>query len=197
MKLADSASGNRRQLRIAASFRICAALLLALGLGMAGGVARASTITFTYNGAGSPDFDPGAMAAGSGFFTIDDSNDPAGIGDLSNFSFSLSVAYGGYTDTYTYGLSDLTSFQANFTGGALTDLALTTDHQPAAYNWNEGFNVTDLGAGDAYTDDGDGDQVSIGTVTVGESSTPEPTSLALIASGLLGLAAARRRRTAR
>jgi hypothetical protein len=193
IEIIDSASLSCWPSLIAMSFRIPMALLLLLGIGMCGGVARADTTYFSYSGSGSPSFDPGAVATGSGFFVTDDSNDPAGLGDLADFSFSLSLTYGGDTDIYNYGLADLVSFQATFADATLTDLTLTTDYQPPVYNWFEAFNVTGLGTDEAYTDDGDFDEPSIGTVTIDESSVPDPAALALVASGLLGLVAARRR----
>lgn len=156
------------------SLRISTALLFVLGMISAAGIASAGTVTFTYSGAGSPAFDPGGTATGSGSFTTDDANNPAGIGDLASFSFSLSVTYNGYTDTYTYALGDLVSFQADFVVGTLTDLTLTTDYKPAVYNYFEAFDVTGLGAGQAYTDDGDMDQPSIGSITLAPIATPEP-----------------------
>lgn len=181
--------------RLAARLRRGALLVLAAGILLCASAAYGEDISFTYTGSGDPNFDPGAVATGSGMFTTNDSNNPAGIGDLSSFSFALSVTYGGYTDTYNYGLSDLTAFQADFTGSALTDLTLTTDHLPATYNWNEAFNIDGLGAGQSYTDDGDGDNISIGGVALEQPvATPEPSSWLLLASGMLfGLALGWRR----
>jgi MYXO-CTERM domain-containing protein len=173
-------------MRIAAS-----ALLFALGMGISGGVARAAVINFSYSGGGVGNFI--AIASGSGSFTTDNSN-PATINDLSSFVFTLSVTDGdGDTDTLTYGLGDLQSFSATFSGGTVTGLSLTTDYQDGWYYPDEAFTVTDLGVGGANSFNGDTGPITVGTITANESSTPEPAPLALIPLGLLGLAAVRRR----
>lgn len=150
--------------------------------------AGATTIDFSYSGVGDPVFDSDGVASGSGSFTTDDSNNPAGIADLSSFTFSFSLTSGGFTDHYTYGLADLVTFQATLAGGSLTGLTLTTDYQPAIYLWFEAFNVSGLGANQAFSDDGDGDHPSTGALTVNQSSAPEPSTLLLTACALLGLA---------
>jgi hypothetical protein len=152
------------------------------------GAAGATSISFSYNGVGDPGFDPDGVASGSGSFTTDDSNNPAGIADLSSFTFSFSLTSGGFTDNYTYGLADLVTFQANFSGATLTGLTLTTDYQPAIFLWFEAFNVTGLGANQAFSDDGDGDDPSTGTLAVNQSAAPEPGTLGLMAGGLMGFA---------
>jgi hypothetical protein len=177
------------------SFRSSAALLV-FALGVAVATAKADTVSFTYSGVGDSNFDPDGIASGTGSFTTADSNNPAGIGDLSAFSFNLSVTIGGLADNYSYGLGDLTDFEATFTNGTLTDLSLTTDTQPATYNYFTFLDVSGLGSDQAFTSDGDGDTTSYGAISLTQSqpTAPEPGPFTLTASGLTALFVIFRRR---
>jgi hypothetical protein len=158
--------------------------------------AKAGTFDFSYSGTG--------PATGPGSFTTSDSNDPAGIGDLSAFTFTITENDGtvGQNDTFTWGLGDLIAFDASYSGGTLTALSFTTCNTysclaPGNYTPNQYFEVTDLGAGDAGTFNPDIGQITVGTVTFQPAGpvVPEPSSFALLGLGLATILIFRSRRT--
>jgi hypothetical protein len=157
--------------------------------------AKAGTFDFTYSGTG--------PTTGSGSFTTNDSNDPAGIGDLSAFTLSITENDGtpGQNDIFTWGLGDLTAFDASYIGNTLTALSFTTCNTysclaPGNYTPNQYFEVTDLGVGDAGTFNPDIGQITVGTVTFQPASSvvPEPSSFALLGLGVASFLIFRSRR---
>ena len=181
-------------------FLLTACLIAALTLSVP---ARAATYSFTYKGSGAP-FGSAVTdtASGAGSFTITDGVNPATLNDVSGFDFKLSVTYPTQanatagTDTFHYGLADVTAFGASFSGGTVTSLDLATVVTSAQLNWSETFMVGSLDVGAAFTADGDADIISAGTVTVADSSLPEPMSLPIVALGLSALGLLLHRRVA-
>jgi len=161
-------------------FRFCRVLLMA---GVTIGASSASVIDFAYSGTGDGGY-AGFSGTGTGSFATNVTDGTAGVGDLSSFNFALSVTDGTNTDHYNYGLGDLTAFHATFSSGLLTGLSLTTDTQPATYNYDLSFEVSGLGANQADTTNGDGDP-TIGVITLQDFSVPEPGTLTLAAGACL------------
>jgi hypothetical protein len=164
------------------------ALLLAVGFTAP---AQAVTVNFSYTGAGDPFNDPGATATATGSFTTDSTG-----ATLSAFNLTLTLAYGGYSDTFSYALADVLTFDAIYSGSTVTGLSFSTDTQAATYNWGEALFVTGVGTGGGTTNNFDLGNTSEGntTATVVSSPVPEPASMLLLGCGALGLLAARRRR---
>ena len=75
-------------------------------------------VSFSYNGSG--EFTTGETALGSGAFTVNGSS-------LTAFSFTDTLTYNGQTETYVYGLSNVSSAAISAGDTNLTNLVLTVD----------------------------------------------------------------------
>ncbi|MGD0829895.1 MAG: PEP-CTERM sorting domain-containing protein [Terracidiphilus sp.] len=161
--------------------------------------AMADTVDFTYTGVDSGlDFTDGATGTGS--FTVDGSD------NLTAFSLTINQICSAdncgaplQSDTITWGLSDIQSFSATFSGDTLTALSLMTDTQPTFWTPYSFFQVTDLGAGDSSTGDSDIGPLTVGSLTIDANpvATPEPSSFVLLALGLSAALFVRQRGLAR
>jgi hypothetical protein len=173
-------------------------LLLTLGIsiGLTVVPADAGTVTFTYTGSPGPQH-----SSGTGSFSFSDSPASVALGDLTAFSFLLSVNNGGTNDTF--GLGDLLTFTATISGGSVTALSLQTQFvQPTPLiSFPEDFVVTGLGANQARNDAKPGtgivnsvDQGIVTTSGPGLQAAPEPTTLSFLGLGLAAVALAGLRR---
>ena len=167
---------------------------------------HAGTVTFTYT---APDVGSTAVS-GMGSFSYPGSLASITLGDLTSFAFELDLTTSGAippTATFDYGLSDLLSFSATVSGGAVTALSLTTDYEAATNTSNFDENqknlvVTSLAVDGAFNNNFDTvfNRITLydtGTITTQGpgAPTPEP-STALLAGGA-GLVLAFWRRTRR
>jgi hypothetical protein len=189
------------------SFAFLAIFTLATLL-IASRTAHADTVDFGYTG--SSMFED---VTGSGSFAYSGSPSSLSLANLTAFTFTQTIIdHNGppTTSTFTYSLVDLTSFSATLSGNTLLTLSLETDLNFGT-NPNyfaESFTVTNLGAGGSsthsYTPYGPGNEpftflLSTGQVTqTGNPSSvpsvPEPSTLALLGTGIFGLAGAGRRK---
>ena len=162
---------------------------------MIGGV-RAETIGLSYAGqvtVGAANNWGVTDISGSGVVTFADGMASVGVGDLSNFLFTLTVTGSQYTDVDTYGLSDVSDFTATLDGaGDVTALSFTTDSGSGSWYY-PGQQLSMTLNGDSSTGNFDVGAFSVGALTT-TASVPEPATMTLMAAGLLGLSGIRRRR---
>lgn len=170
--------------------------VVATVLSLASVAAKADTLHFTFQGTEQTGF--GGTATGTGSFSFLGSPVNLSKAGLSQFSFTdtLNVTNIG-SSTFTYSLSDLTSFSAVLSGDNLIALSLLTGATPGtAGNFApEYFHVTSLAPGGANTGSS-GILTFLGQVSPVTAVTPEPSSFALLGTGLLVVVGKTRKRLA-
>jgi hypothetical protein len=161
-------------------------LLTALGTTFA----AADSIEFIYNGPGGPD----ATATGFGFITFNHGLKTLSLSNLTAFQFVQTTVFdiSGITVTFFYTTNDLIDFSATLAGPRLTSLSLDTVATPGTiFSAPEAFHVTSLFDLDgAYTTGNVGIVLTQGSVTL----IPEPGTLGLMGTGLIGILALVRKR---
>ena len=167
----------------------CAAALGLSALVSSGG-AHAATAGFVYSGVGTR-FQADTVATGLGSFTTDAGGTlTAFLFDLTLTSPTVNLGSPG-TDAFHYVLADVQpGFLSTFTSGALTALSFSTNSRPGSFYPNQTFTVEGLQTNAASSGNPDAGLITVGTVT--SSSVPEPGTIALLLTGLVGLALLRR-----
>lgn len=176
--------------------------------------ARAEVITVTYSGKATANSsaDYGLTdAQGSGILIIPDGATSVTYDDIISFSFTLTlngldISSNPISDTDTFTKSDLNPDNPGFpspgfsatldSSGTVLNMSLVTDTGSDGF-WFP-YQALDFTLGDiSTTGDPDVGVMSIGTFTAQPETTqsaPEPASLALLGSGLIGALGLRRRK---
>jgi PEP-CTERM motif len=160
--------------------------------------AHADTVNFSYAGTG-----PIATVTGSGSFVYSGSPSSLTLASLTAFTFTDNIDSLNHSSSFTYSLADLTSFSATLSANTLLTLSLQTgfifgsDPNFAA----ESFTITNLDALGSSTHSPPFDLPTPNITSTGQvtetgsvSSVPEPSTLAMFSTGILGLAGAARRK---
>lgn len=140
---------------------------------------KAATLNFSYSGTDVTGI--GGSSAGTGTFSFSDSPSSVNLAGLTSFAFTQTTSIPGETSSFSYTLSNLTSFSLSLEGGLPTAFSLATNPVSGS-NFNfvpEQFTVTNLGPTGAFTGY-PGITLQVGSVTF----APEPASFALIGFGL-------------
>jgi PEP-CTERM motif len=172
----------------------------------AAAVARADSMTYNFTYTGTGTYTAGETASGMGSFTYTYTSGGS-TGTLSAFTFTDTLTTpsdGSSTFTYT-GLADVNSsaitLQSNGTIATITiDTVYLTgtnaafgpvrfDLQDSAVT-NDSTSGSNAAAGDFYSDFTSGTN----TLSVATTATPEPSSLMLLGTGILGAAGTLRRK---
>lgn len=172
--------------------------LAALVVISAGVAAHADTVQISFDGTENTGI--GGSAVGIGSFSYIGSPSALSLSQLTGFNFTATVQATNFPVTvFTYSLSDIEGFSATLNGDVLTSLILLTD--PAASSSDrygpESLFVYSLLPEGAFLGGvpyGNAPQVEnfLGQV----SQTPEPSSVALLGTGMLCLAGMVRKRSA-
>lgn len=149
-----------------------------------------TTVDFTYSGVDINEI--GATSSGFGVFVFPTGLKTVSLSNLVFFFFSQTTVLLGdqpVSSTFSYGLANLTDFSASLFKSTLTlDTVATAGTNP---NFSpESFHIISLAPGGAYTANAFGATLTVGTVLV-----PEPTSIILVSTGLLGIMGRIRKRT--
>lgn len=146
-----------------------------------------TTVKFTYSGVDVTGI--GAISSGFGIFEFPKGLKTVSLSDLVFFDFFQTTTLlgidpsGNVPSTFFYFLANLTDFSAVLTGSVFTsalslDTVATAGSNPAF--GPESFHIVSLASNDAHT--ASSVTLTVGTVEI----VPEPTSIILVATGLLG-----------
>jgi hypothetical protein len=140
------------------------------------------TVDFSYTGNSGPPHN--FNESGTGSFSFSSALTTVDQSDLSSFSFQTTWQ----GQTYTYTLTDLTTFTATLGSGPTVEtLSLTTDVVGTPIHGLETFTISSLATGGAFTQEaagGDRFPNSTGTVTITSiGAAPEPSTAIVAAFG--------------
>jgi PEP-CTERM motif-containing protein len=141
-----------------------------------------TTVNFTYSGVDVNEI--GATSLGFGVFAFPKGLKTVSLSDLVFFSFYQTTTLledQPVSSTFSYGLTNLTDFSASLFKSTLTLDTVATAGTDLGFA-PESFHIISLAPGGAYTASADGATLTVGTVLV-----PEPTSIILVSTGLLGI----------
>jgi hypothetical protein len=178
-------------------------LMTATAVCLSSVAAEATTIDLSYVGTptyGASEYYGVTAVTGWGTATFATGLTSVTTSELSAFSFHVQVAGSNGTDVNNYTVSDISGtpgFTATLSAtGQLLAASFTTPFQSGTGSYY--YPAQDILAmttdGPSGTGDSDVGPFSLGTFTASAEAVPEPTTIALFATGLLGLYRSRRRR---
>ena len=166
-------------------------------------VAAATTISFTYDGVGEDT--PDVVSHGNGSISFSGTGTLT-LADVTGFQFAQTTTINDPSltgsGTFSYGITDLTSFAGTFANGAFAALSLATRPvmDPTGYLDDQAFAVdyrsTSTNSLSASTLFDDGDTATQGTIGLAAAAVPEPAGWAMMILGMGVVGAALRRRQA-